>query len=138
MQGRSWTILKCMQNYCVRYLGRLWPSVGEASRKPIDLSRFDDIQNSYSEPTVHCYYVVNIRNFFSPFSSSLSPRHIDFQSNIDLLMTTEAFSLIEDAIFWTLGIYKLLERKTINVAGFIAKFMSYVTWSSITFSVLND
>ena len=138
MQWRSWTILKGTQNYGDGYLGSLRPSVGEAPWKLMDLSRFDDIQNSYSEPTVHCHYVVNIRDFILPFSSSYSPRHIDFQSNIDLRMTTEAFSLIKDAIVWTLGIYKLLERKTINVARIIAKFMSYVTWSSINFRVLND
>ena len=58
MQGCSWAILKGTQNYGVRYLGRLRPSVGEAPWKLMDLNRFDGIKNSYFEPTVHCHYVV--------------------------------------------------------------------------------
>ena len=70
MQGLGWTILKGTWNYGDVFLGLLWPSVGEAPRKLIALSRFDD---SYSEPTVHCHYIMNI--LFLPFSSTYSPRH---------------------------------------------------------------
>ena len=41
-------------------------------------------------------------------------------------MTTCAFSLIQDAIIQTLGIYKLLERIAMKVCGMIAKFWSPV------------
>ena len=67
-QGRSWIILKCTQNYG-EGSGPQWYQgialVGDSP--PQNLSRIDDIKNSFSEPTVYWHCVVNIRFFFTLF-----------------------------------------------------------------------
>ena len=56
-QGHSWTIIKSTQNYDVGGVGAEDQSgvkeVRGSPRRLIDFSRFDDKQNSFSEPTIY-------------------------------------------------------------------------------------